>query len=319
MSKATWLNANETRAFPFLSSRSLRMSKFINGECCPLDDPVDLPDQTIVDFGCLMHADARYDDANNYIYLHKICRTGDTFEFEFSSNNPQVQTLPLSFTRTLGDPEFAADWQESSAGGFPSPCGDQIIWEGYLVTGQLTDLADLLADGDSLLGDERIRVEPALIQNDVRGATLRSISVAGYTQTTHVAPEDCEYWFPPIDEEFRSNAGCMRDHIRFTAGYNATLRYDPYTATFTFGAAVGAGLGEPCGETKRYAAQIKPTHSNLYSGGYSCAEVVKAINGLVGPHVRVKGRNGVIVSQTEDGALLVRFAPETAVTGCEGA
>lgn len=318
MAKAGWLNANETRAFPFLESRSLSMQRFVDGECCAEDAPVDLPDSCIVDFGCTMQPDANYDDANDYVYLKVVCRIGDTFQFEFASNNPALRRAPLLFTRALGDPEFAASIAEQEAQGYVTPCGDASAWGGYLVTGLLDDLAELLADGDSLLGDERIRVEPSLIFNDARSSSLRSVSVASYSQQRQLPAIDCG---DPetITDGFVANGACITDHLRLMAGYNVTMRYDPVNATFTFGAAVGQGLGEPCGELPRHVDQAKPTGSGLYSGGLQCSEVVKGLHGASGPHVKVKGKGGIVIDVSEAAShrLIVRFDPQTMATGCE--
>ncbi len=297
MAAADWYVENGHRAFPFVDA--------VAGMA--------LPETAVVDFGCVFGLAANYDDSDDSVYLFRVARTASAVRFEFRTTAPSMGGEALVFevpSDSLEHTYFStsSDARIGSSSSLPSSeCGDDPAWEGYLVVGDLTDLLDVLGVDDSMedaLGTTR--VEPALIQNLAR-SFVRAVHLANADRVRVTAPDGC----PAIDTGLGpgvlvTGVGCVRGDLRFSEGYNATVRQNGAAATLVFGAAVGAGAGEPCTEVPLRPGESSPDGGSLLTGGPTCAEVLKSINGVGGRTLSIRAGTGVRVFPGDvEGQLVV--------------
>lgn len=285
MPRPGFYNDNEYRAYPFV---------FAAGYA---DAP--LPDSAVVDAGVIMGLQSGYAAAEHSVWLSAVDREGDTFLFTFRTDAPGAAAEPLVFSRQLA----AEDWENEYA------ASDN--WEGFLVTGPLTDLAALLAPGDALVLSAEARVlEPARIQSLVR-TYLRSVSVGNYSRITVTPSQECR-GSESLDSESLTpartvvvNATNLQGPLELKEGYNCRILQTDYDRQLQIGAQRGngappdAGLCENGSQLPLYEGEPLPEDSPFYSGGPACDEVLLTINGVGGKNVNLLGGAGVSV--TSDG------------------
>jgi hypothetical protein len=310
MARPGFLNDNEARAYPLVP---VVPDMYIGG--APIF-PVRLPHSALVDFGCVVGIDAEFDDRVHSVYLYSVSRAGAIFRFEFRSDAPGLAGYTLRFERTRVDPEFACEEAEavtiagSSGPTGPCPARDDPLWEGFLVTGMLDDLAAFFGptDGGIIAGNDRPRVEPALIQNLARGY-VRTLNLANEDRTRAAAPPDCpadssESLGDPVafDHQYRTivNAECLLGPQVLREGYSCVIRQNPRDNSLTIAAALAAGAGQPCAEVPLADRERPPRDSKLLTGGPACDELVTGINGLTGGVLRLVPLQGVRIVAADD-------------------
>lgn len=298
MARPGFFNDNAHRAYPFLDA----------------DLGMPLPESAVVDFGCVMGLDVNYDDSTHLVYLHKVFRASDHFRFEFRATAATLEGRSLTFYVPDDSSEYASfsaneDVNPGSSGSseVSSACGDDPDWEGFLVIGDLTELKDVLGVGDSL--DDIIGatiIEPARIQNLAR-TFVRSINLANLDRVRSVPPAEC-----PNPGDIDSNTGvvhvsarCMTGAVQLREGYNCAIRQNDSDNSITISAAVGRGAGQPCDEVPLYPDEPTPYGSTLLTGGLSCGEILKSINGVGGRIVRLNPGTGVRITPGEDEGQLI--------------
>jgi hypothetical protein len=282
MPKPGWLNDNEHRSYPFISDILKASSAGF---------PLELPDSTIVDFGSIAGLDADYDPATHSVYLHEVRRAGDVFEFEFHSTAPKLVGYGLIFSRKLSESEFALENVEAEIVGallsasVPGTCPGGIIWEGFLVTGQLDDLAALLDSGETIDGSAMTLItEPALTQT-LDMAFARSINLANGDRTRSESPEGCsESGVSFAEGTVFVNAQCLQGDLKFKEGYNCFITQQDISNSITIAA---------CNEIELFEGESSLTGGRPLSGGPFCDELIRTINGISGPVVRFQAGQGV--------------------------
>lgn len=284
MARSGWLTDNEHRAYPFLDA--------------PTGIP--LPESAVVDFGCVVGPDSLF--SSDAVYLYRVARSGGVFSFEFRSTAAGLAGSPLTFYVPDDSPEFSGF--EAGSGSFvsgssqSSECGDVPLWEGYLVVGDLDDLRNLLGDGDDMVADEEnlgaAEVEPARVQ-DLGRTFVRSVNLANGDRT-RAEPDETGSLSSPGPVETFVYARCLTGALKIRPGFNASIRQGSADNSLTVGAAVGAGAGEPCSEVPVYPGETPLDGETLLTGGPSCGEVLKSVNGVGGRTVRLSAGPGVSVS-----------------------
>jgi hypothetical protein len=275
MPRTGWYNENEFRDYPFIYRPT--------GSVAALE----LPQATIVDFGVILYPVLGFDNDVDAIYLAEISRTGGTFTFVFANTH---DSSVCTFDRSLTDPEFSVSWNGS---GTVDTCTSEPYWEAFLTTGLLTDLANLLPDGDVLTFPARLwTIEPGRIQN-LRDNYLNSLNLANTART--LATEPCSS-ASAAEQEVHVYAECIRGDVRFKPGFNATIRQEDATKTLVFGGAVGEGEGEPCEEIPLYPGELPQPGSRYLSGGPACNEVLLRLNGIGGKDVYIHAGPGFTVA-----------------------
>lgn len=302
MAKAGLYNENAFRAYPFITPAYLPDGLPASG--------LDLPSSAILDMGLIMGPQAGYTAAYR-VYLYTISRAGSTFTFEFRTDAPGASTYGLVFTRDLTEPEYATEFSEAgtTSGSSSSAAGDCTtlpLWEGFLVTGDLTELGELIADGETKTYTGQWEIEPALIQN-LAAAFVTSINLANITRT-HVTPTgECSLSSSSSADVIYVQATCLQGDVKLVEGFSAVITQDDIANSLTIGASVGAGEGLPCEEVPLYAGEVPPPGSSLLTGGPSCDEIVRTINGVGGRVLRLYAGNGVSIEphETEPNTLVV--------------
>lgn len=223
MPRPGFYNDNEYRAYPFVFSTALSQ----------------LPNSAIVDAGVVMRVDANFDDAIGTVWLQSISREGDKFYFALRATGV---LYPLIFERDVTSNEWAIEYVESApqvpSGNDPCAGFNDPVWEGFLVTGPLKELQDVLqVDGTLTFALNQHQLEPGRIQNLSKGY-LRSISVGNYDRPFIPA---CDASSALVEPTIILNKECLQGDIRFKEGYNCTIRQVSWDNEIRIGAAVGSG------------------------------------------------------------------------------
>lgn len=295
MAAIGWYNENQGRDYPFVPrARPLDYSPG------PL---ADVPREAVVDFGAIVSDRVPYAHSTDKVYLASIHRSGTSLTFEFAvAVDAADEPTRLRFTRDGGTAEIVGSWADAaddSSSSDVADCPQNAAWRGFLVTGDLTGLLDTIANGATrTFGEGLWQVEPARVQS-LYGTIVRSLTLANAPRVVSELTEDCDSTSleagPTFPDGARIAAACLQGPVRFVEGYNCEIRQDPLRNALIIGAGVGGGAGEPCGEVPYYPEELPPTGSRLLSGGPTCGEVVKTINGLGGPNLVLRGGAGIRV------------------------
>jgi hypothetical protein len=312
MSRPGFLNDNEARAYPFIPD---------GGGLSRGGEVVALPYTTIVDFGCIVGLDSGFDDLQHAVTLDAVARVGNVFTFDFVSDAPGLIGSILRFTRTLADPEYAVEEAENDASSGDLSCtaiSTDPLWEGFLVTGILDDLAALLPSGDRLVAiGYGPTIEPALIQNLSRGY-VRTMNLANEDRTRVDEAVSCSSLSSaslgdpvPPSRRYRTiiNAECLHGPLALRQGYNCVITQNARDNSITISASVAAGAGQPCEEVKLAPRERPPAGSRFLTGGPACNEVITGLNGLSGGLLELVPLRGVRItpSTTRPNTLVVDF------------
>jgi len=306
MARHGFYNSNEYRAFPFITPAYRPGAE-------ELADPAALPTQLIVDCGVLLSPDAAAFSAEDpsvvyKIFLSRLSRDGDVLRFEFRCDAPGTAGFPLVFTRDVDDPEFHTSYAEAvvdeaasdSSSSASLDCRDgRAVWEGFLVTGDLTTFP--VADGDELVfDDDDWQLEPCCAQNL---SYLRSITLANYDRTRAMPDDECcseassdcsqDAW--PLYVV----AACLSGTRRFKEGYNIDIRQEDAANRIVISAAVGSGAGRGCDMPAVYPGEVPPNDSVLLGGGPTCAELITGLNGVGGRLVTIAPGPGIEITPSD--------------------
>lgn len=322
MSQHGFYNANQYRAYPFITPA-------LRPDAGSLPAPAALSSRLVVDcrFLCALPArnfSAEIPEVVYTVYLQRFSRSGSTLTFEFRGTAPGLADFPLMFTRNITDPENTisfndTDTPESETSSDSLACSNPTVWEGFLVTGDLSQHG--LSDGQTVtFADTDWQVEPALVQNL---SYLNSVSLANYDRTRYKPDDDCitsESSAMPEDEVIYPGTECMDGDLRLKEGYNIDIRQDTIANRITISAAAGAGLGRGCDPAAVYVGEEPPAGSKLLGGGPACDELITSINGVSGRSIALRAGPGfVITAVPEDNELAVAVDLTQFAAACETA
>jgi hypothetical protein len=296
MPSLPFLNDNANRDYPFVVST--RLLQHSGGGF------VELPRSAVVEAFVIVGVDVPFDPAQDRVYLYEIRRSGSTLWFVLKLTVADYAYVHLEFCRQLDDLEFATSYASDEIASGSSSTLDTAECpafraEGWLTTGNLQDLAALLADGETLrAADGHIYVEPARVQT-LHASYLKSISLANQNRTLASGPETCST--PLADSsDYLTNRRCLDGQLFLREGYNVQISQDTRNNVITIGASLGGGQGQPCAEIILVEDEVPPTDSNVLSGGPTCNEVIKTLNGLPGPRVVLRPGAGVRIAVDEE-------------------
>lgn len=323
MSRAGFYATNELRAYPFQVG----------------EQSVNLPTQAIVDFGCVMGAGSGYIQGTHKIWLSHVSYYDELIRFEFKTNAPGLAGRSLVFVFNVNDAEFTTRFSTddvatgSSAAYTIEACENQVLWEGYMVCGLVyyalyaavseipggalvwqTVVDGMLWKNNAFLmeqifnsqsgessvdnsGSEGGTIEPALVQA-LSGSYVSSINIANEPRTKATVPLGCEE-SSAGPEGNHVNAKCIIGAVKVKSGYNSYVTVSAADNSITIGGDLGGFEGPPCSEIPIYSSEAPPENSTLLSGGPSCNETVKSINGINGKNVILKGGLGITVKASE--------------------
>jgi hypothetical protein len=306
MARAGFYNENEYRDYPFLTRVNPIDSYEIEG--AEPQQLIALPHDAIVDFGAVMDLDADYSDLDgDIIYLHAIQRRDPYLFYDFRTTAAGAEGTRLLFSRnTEVDPEFTDEWLAStvisaslSSSASAADCAGA-AWRGYLVTGRYAEVLELLADGDDLIFTAGLwTVEPARVQNLAR-SYLRSINLANFARSHISVPEVCQSGSLTSDDTLYVNAECLQGDLKFKEGFNCAIRQEVQNNAIIIGASPGSGAGEPCAEIPLFEGETSPDGSPFLTGGPTCGEIVKTVNGKGGRRLQILSGPGFRVLADPD-------------------
>lgn len=286
MPSPAWYNDNQFRDYPFIP-RTYPVFSNAGEASESLGDPVLLlPRSAILDFGGIMDLDAKFDDAAGHtVYLYAVQKHGSLLTFRFRTTSPAAANEELVFHREVTAPEFTITWEYASSI-TPEPvtwadCSHATKWSGFLVTGDLTELADLLIDGESQEAPENLwQIEPARIQTLAKGY-LRAVHLANTPRTQTTPLPECGET-PDPDTDAVLAATCISGDLILKEGFNCAIRQDTTTNALIINAGVGLGSGQPCEEVPLTEDEASPDGGTYLSGGPACNQILKAVNGISG-------------------------------------
>ena len=323
MPQPGFYNDNEYRAYPFVYG--------------VVDSDSALPNSAVVDAGIVLGLDAFDSDVRDIVvWLTRVERINSGFNFvlAYAEKNMEAAAAELVFFRPDTDEQWVTIFSES----VHTPNSADPIWEGFLVTGPLTDLRKILTvDQTREFVREMYQIEPGLVQN-LHNAFLRSITVANYDRPRIPA---CGSVAP--DNNVRAiviNKHNVTGAVRIKEGYNCQITQTDrenklnVTAIKNAGTPVDSELcahgselplysGEPLGvdgvERVAIAGVIteQPKPSKFYGGGPACNDVISSINGVTGGNVNIIGGAGVTVST--DGVTIKVTHKKNSQTNCTAA
>jgi hypothetical protein len=285
----------------------------------------DLPDYAIVDFGCVVNSGTGFVDATHSVYLYAMRLSGSLIEFEFRSNAAGTLGTCLLFQRDINDGNYISSYSNSSVSEeaassysvvvqlwdnpfvslaelWPpfSPLDDTYtmpLWYGFMVSGDLSRLAEFLATGDWV---NTATVEPSRVTN-ASNAFVNSLSLANAERTRATTKEDCRdlCWSFPAYEHYVADGYVVGD-VKFEEGYNISIRQETDGNRIVIEANVGAGKGEPCEDVLLFPAEAAPNGRTALDGALRCGEVVRSLNGIGSRFFNITGGNGVVITPVPD-------------------
>lgn len=304
MAQTGFFDTNEGITFPLLAHFQEQL--LAEGPLDP-DSLGHLPNSTIVDFGCKVGALSFFVEGTHQVWLAEVAREAGDFVFRFRSDAPGLIGHQLVFRRPAGSREFITEYTDVEASenslsisdSLSAACVvDESLWEGYLVTGNLDALEAVLpGEGDKLVGDATMAVvEPALVQNMSRGY-VRSLNVANADRVRTTNPEEC---LPPVlpfePQQIYIGRDCLIGPLRWKAGFNASIKQSLPDNAIVIAAEVGGGEGEPCEEVPVSGSEQPQNGSSLLTGGPSCGDLVRSINGQSGRVFDILSGGGVAIT-----------------------
>lgn len=292
MANPSWLNDNQFRDYPFITRVEPLADTPGFTAASSLMVALDLPSSAILDFGAIMEIDAGFDEAQgHYIYLHSVSRTGSVFTFRFRTNATESSNHELVFHRNLTDPEFLLEWEDASTinaeSEEPLTCPTLPKWKGFLATGNLSDLGQIVASGETHVAVQGLwKIEPARVQSLLK-SYLRAINLANRPRVHATLPDACSASSSEENTAAIVHDLCLAGNIQWKEGYNCGIRQDVNNNAIIISAGVGIGAGEPCDEVPLYPEEAPPAGSPFLSGGPACNEIIKSINGVSGTDVTI--------------------------------
>ena len=289
-----FLNDNENRDYPLLELSTGKSGGFTALSRLPLS--------AIVDFGCLLGVVYDFDPATDKVYLHRVSRRSDVFEFEVRCTAASLVDYRLLFTRPANADRFAVEHvdadqiDELSAQSAVSDCPGE-IWSGYLVTGDLAALREALPTDDDVYGTDAQQFEPVTVRSLFQ-SFVRTVNLANEDRGRVTPSTGCRDFCWPFDVGLtRVAAACLDGEMCLIEGYNCLITQDSLNNVIEISAAIAAGAGEPCDEQEGFPEEAPYPQSTLLTGGPACNETIRSINGRGGPVLSLTGGQGVTVTK----------------------
>lgn len=323
-----------------------------------------LPDETIVDFKCFINSEAGFVAGTHSVWLYAVKRTQTHIVFSFACDSPALSDKVLSFHIPADSEELAYTFSElqpisyacvnpqssssesigvvqsSSSTSEPySTASDHIIWDGFIVIGNLTSLLESMEIADCMTDSEGYtKVEPTLII-DLQSAMVRFVNIANKLPTTVTAAEGCSDGLEQSYDIITYHRNITGD-IRFVNGYSCNVALSAPDNSVVFTATTDAAVkGQFCGHEEltqiKYKSElipgvkfgdehVIPYDSELYSGGPTCRDTLKSINGVGGRRLWILAGRGIELTESQEeylisisatlSGLAVCYAPGTSVS-----
>jgi hypothetical protein len=295
MSKQGFYLDNMFRTYPFVDPITGSIAAF--------------PKSTIVDFNCYIYDEVGYVEGVNTVWLHSTERVSDTFIFKFASDATGLSGNYLTFAKSINDPEMSYSFSDSS-GDYTSSsipiedsCPKKIIWEGYLVAGNLSELAGLMPnDGIAYSPSSEAKIEPSLIIN-IQNSNIRTINIANKVPTQATSPGECPD-YPELDG-IKVHKSCITGDVIFDHGYSCNVAVSTSTNEITFTTALAEAVkGQVCDDIL------------FTTQGPDCADTLKSINGMGAKRLWIVGGKGISLSVNQTTFSIDLYATLSGLAVC---
>ena len=325
---------NMFRAYPFLDSTL----------------GINIPEETVLDFRCFILSEVGFITETSKVWLYKINREGNYFTFSFACDASGLSGKLLEFTKTLDDKEISYIFSsieenvdlQNTDGGYSSgfECVNSILWEGYIIIGNLSKLANIIAEGESVYDyDKLTQVEPSLIIDNQKNY-IQSINIANKIANRVTTPEGCYEssssssssfsFYPPQESDIIAYQTCISGDVFFSNGYSCDVSISNVDNSVSFTPdAFNSEKGKFCGNEPevRYPSTLVPgikvgiAHSLikgsvLYSGGPACPDTLKSINGINGKRLWILAGTGISITENNQSNSLAISATLSGLAVC---
>lgn len=303
MANPGFFNANQYRDYPFAPRISPLIGEGWSSSASAM--ATELPQECIVDFGAILRPSAEFVTAADFIYLRSVTRSGTVLHITFAASN-LARAYSITFAvDTETAPEFYTQWQDSdvlASDNVLAECDAAPVWSAYLVTGDLSPWLEQLADGETLIFVTGLwQIMRARLQN-LAGTQVQSVTIANIPRAVTTAAGDCSPGsVAAADPQVaRLVYNCMVGDIKLHEGFNCSMRYDLRDNAIVISASPAAGAGAVCEDFPSYPEEEKPAGSPYYSGGPSCRDIVKYINGASAADFTITAGAGFTVTADTD-------------------
>lgn len=293
-----WYNENQLRDWPFVAGS-------------------DIPREIVADMGLTSNANG---DGTSGCLLNLVERLTSAVRLTFRIH----AGLTVTFTIPDGTPEYSTIWSDR-----PNPvaafdtCATPESVVGFLVLGSLPSLHALVPSVGSRY-ETLNYLEPAVVDL-IETRHVQSISLGNASRRLSPAFAQCdaEPYTRPANYRIPARNGdgytsvamdfeCIRGDISLKPGYSCDIAQSDSAKSFTISAVEDADMGVACEEIALDATeQAILASGQTISGLQNCSDIVKAINGVGGPHLVIKGRNGVEVVTTAEPAIVIKLSSES--------
>jgi hypothetical protein len=319
MAKQGFYFENMFRSYPFIDDGS--------------EPPI--PKDSVVDFNCAVNYGSGFVDGINTVSLYSIEKTIDklilSFKCDavglinrtlvFSVDYPASElTYAFSYLKLDEDPDVNSSSSSSGSSSSSSSSevlNEAVLWDGFIIFGKLDAILDSMYVGEIVLVDSSYFIEPTLIKN-LQSADVQSISIANQTPEQATPASGCGDDTLVLYENLIYHEGLVGD-VRFVNGYSCNIALSKADNSVLFTATItDAVKGQFCndeGPSIKYpstlvpgirmgADQEIPDGSELYSGGPTCKDTIKSINGMGGKRLWVVGGKGITLTATQADFLI---------------
>lgn len=265
---------NDQIAYPLVTSGDLSL---IGGG--------NLPRRGISDAGFLLGLDSGFVAGTHNVTLYSVERVGFTLRFDFRCDAPGLSGYRWLFE--ISTLVQTGSIIEIDVTPVPSGSPDYDLGRGFLVVGNLKDLAELSPGVHRLAVPPAI--EPALLQSLVN-TFARTFNLANKARR---CPPVCSESPPsPSAPTTFSAAQDLYGGLMFKEGYNSRILINENQGSIEFGAVIGAGAGRTCED-------IIIDEGGMHIGEECapCDDFIRSINGRA----------------TDDGKLLITGGPGVVV------
>ncbi len=317
MAESGWFDQNRARAFPFVT-------RTVAGTSPGPVTVQKLPRDCVVDAGFIVGPSANFESDNDDVYLERVRREGSFLYFDFTGTSSGLAGITLTFVRNVSVGRYVQEFIESNDDSLSitdslseQDCAEPLL-SGFIVTGDLTSLLEILPGDGVIEGNDGSYgvIEPGCIQN-LSNAYVTGIAVANVDRTHVQAANACDEISYPFEEDaLFIRQICISGDVRFQAGFNAEVQQDSTANRLFLRAVVGGGEGQPCEEVPLYDDETPPAGSTLLTGGPSCFEVLRSVNGSAGPRLNLQSGLGVVVQPDPSTHTIVIDADFTGMVGC---
>jgi len=278
-----------------------------------------MPKDAIVDAGFTVNAGAVPTAVLTYVdHVNNTL----TLAFDLENVGRTTFTVPddvAEFTTVWSDPVNIPSADNTLA----SQCPSSNRVRGFVVIGNVNSLIAVAANNNSFVFITGADLEPATV-DAIGNRSVASITLCNTERTLSPALAQCgvtsyvrtaPYRIRNLDGVTYKNVSadfqCITGDVTIRPGYACNVTQSDTAQTLTISASQSAADGLACRDIAldSQEAAILASGQSL-TGIQRCDNVVRSINGVGGPNLVIKGRNGVAVTTTDEPAIVITIGSD---------